>query len=331
MDDEDTHSLESLKKSRVKHLKKIARSLGKEVPSDIKDKDTLVQFVYNLLQESQNEETCIFRQLKIGVDLANPDRCDNPMKKMIWNFAKQMVNFNYIYGDVESKEVIIVDPAWDPEGMMQYCRNEGWTVTAAILTHYHVDHAGGAPPPPFNSFGIQVPGAVEVARAGIPVYIHAHDVDKLVEATGISRDALTIVEDGAEIEVGSKKIRCIHAPGHTRGSMILVADDEDFVISGDAIFPGSCGKLEDDWPQSCFCMYKSLMNLGKTLNPEYCIYPGHGYGPPTTTVRKEIANGFLKPCTWPEFAAKLGVSPPPEEEVVQSAEAEREDDLDALD
>jgi len=306
-DSNNANTLADLKNKRVKELKKLAQSLGSQVPTNIKDKDTLVRFVHKLILE--NVETCIFKQLAIGKDIANPDRCTDPMQKMIWGFAKNMLNFNYIYGDIETKEVIVIDPAWDPMGMLKYCESKGWTVKGCILTHYHVDHAGGAPPPPFNAFGIQVPGAIEIAKAGIPVYIHASDVDKLVDATKISRDALTSVEDGAEITVGSKKIRCIHAPGHTRGSMVLVADDENFLISGDVIFPGSCGKLEEDWPESCQCMYNSLMKLGKVLKPQYCIYPGHAYSDSKTTVKKELESGLLKPCTWPEFAMKMGQDP----------------------
>merc|ERR1719242_1901539 len=193
--------------------------------------------------------------------------------------------------------------------MISYCTERGWTVKGCILTHYHVDHAGGKPPPPFDAFGIKVQGVVEVVAKGLPVYCHEDDIDKLVAGTGISRDSVTAVQDNHILKVGQLEVKCIHAPGHTRGSIILVCESEDLVISGDVIFPGSCGKLEEDWPEACSCMHKSLMNLGNVLQDQYCIYPGHKYGPSKSTVGEEKKTGMLKPRTLEEFTAMMGPKP----------------------
>jgi hypothetical protein len=45
-------------------------------------------------------------------------------------------------------------------------------LVGAITTHYHFDHTGGMPPPPFDSLGIRLPGVKELAEAAhVPVRI----------------------------------------------------------------------------------------------------------------------------------------------------------------
>ena len=53
------------------------------------------------------DDRLYFRQLLSGRDFAQ----DDP-------FAQQMVNFVYLIGDRETGEAIIVDPAYDPQGIL---------------------------------------------------------------------------------------------------------------------------------------------------------------------------------------------------------------------
>ena len=74
-----------------------------------------------------------FRQLLAGLDVAETD----PV-------AQQMVNFIYLIGDRETGEAVIVDPAYDPAGIIAVAEADGMKVVGALGTHFHADHIGGS-------------------------------------------------------------------------------------------------------------------------------------------------------------------------------------------
>ena len=73
-----------------------------------------------------------FRQLLAGQQVAR----NHPA-------AGQMANFMYLVGDPEKREAVIVDPAWDVGGLVDAAEADGYTVSGALVTHYHPDHVGG--------------------------------------------------------------------------------------------------------------------------------------------------------------------------------------------
>ena len=54
-----------------------------------------------------------------------------------------MANFMYLLGDPESRQALIVDPAWDVESLLALARQDDYTIVGALITHYHPDHVGG--------------------------------------------------------------------------------------------------------------------------------------------------------------------------------------------
>ena len=56
-----------------------------------------------------------------------------------------MQNFTYIVGSRATREVAIVDPAWEIDGLVKHINDRGYTLTGALVTHYHPDHIGGSP------------------------------------------------------------------------------------------------------------------------------------------------------------------------------------------
>ena len=55
-----------------------------------------------------------------------------------------MQNFAYLVGDRVSREVVVVDPAWDIQGLLDLVSERDYKLTGALLTHYHPDHCGGS-------------------------------------------------------------------------------------------------------------------------------------------------------------------------------------------
>ena len=58
-------------------------------------------------------------------------------------FASQMANFIYLIGDDATRECMVVDPAWDIKGIIDFIDREDMQLTGALVTHYHPDHVGG--------------------------------------------------------------------------------------------------------------------------------------------------------------------------------------------
>ncbi|MDD4058746.1 MAG: MBL fold metallo-hydrolase, partial [Bacteroidales bacterium] len=99
------------------------------------------------------------------------------------------------------------------------------------------------------------------------------------------------LEDEANVNFGNSTLRVIHTPGHSKGGVSLVSDDDKFVITGDSLFAGSIGRT--DLPGGDYdVLMDSLLNKIVKLGEDYKVYPGHG---PATTIGNELAtNPFLR-------------------------------------
>ncbi|KAJ1559494.1 hypothetical protein HK405_010438, partial [Cladochytrium tenue] len=140
----------------------------------------------------------IIRQLQPGRDLCAKSLLA-PIQNLIFDFAVQMQNFIYLVGNLTSREVVVVDPCWDIDGILKIAKHEGLTIVGAILTHYHIDHAGGIPPPPYDQWGVRVDGIATLLKRlpGIKAYVNPHDIDGLLLANPeLPRDRLQPTTDG---------------------------------------------------------------------------------------------------------------------------------------
>ena len=161
---------------------------------------------------------------------------------------------------------------------------------ATLLTHGHLDH----------TFSV-----VPICDGyGIPAYIHREDRNLLVDpAAAVSPEfSATLgqmefhepadvreLKSGEEIELVGLKIKVIHSPGHTRGSLMFLADDE-ILLSGDVLFAGSIGRT--DLPTgSATEMQKTLIKKVLPLSDSLRVLPGHG--PETTMARERKNNQYL--------------------------------------
>ena len=200
-----------------------------------------------------------FRQLLAGKDLA-----------MIDGVAAQMANFIYLIGDPESRECVVVDPAWDIPGILAAVQADGMNLTGALVTHYHPDHIGG------NIFGYSIAGLAElVANCPIKVHVNEKEAEGVKQVTGLSNSDLDIHRGGDVIHAGSTAIQLIHTPGHTPGSQCFLVGST--LVSGDTLFIGGCGRVDlpgGDSEQ----MYHSLTQVLAKLPDEVALFPGHNYG-----------------------------------------------------
>jgi glyoxylase-like metal-dependent hydrolase (beta-lactamase superfamily II) len=204
-----------------------------------------------------NDDRLYFRQLLSGRDFAVDDQ-----------LAQQMVNFVYAVGDRATGECVLVDPAYDPDGLVDTVAADGMTVTGVLATHYHPDHIGG------SMMGFDIAGVAGLLeRVSCPIHVQRDEVPWVTKATGVDADQLVGHDSGDIVRVGDVEIELVHTPGHTPGSQCFLVRGK--LVSGDTLFLDGCGRT--DLPGSDHVqMIESLKRLSK-VDDDVVLYPGHRY------------------------------------------------------
>lgn len=218
-----------------------------------------------------------FKQLLCGIDVAVSD-----------SSARQMANFIYLIGDTQTRECMVVDPAWDIDGILNRVQQDGMKLTGALVTHYHPDHVGG------GIFGMEITGLNELMeKQAVPVYVNKNEADGLMQITGISESDMRRVDSEDSVKIGSVEIDCLHTPGHTPGSQCFRLGE--YLISGDTLFLQGCGRVDlpgGDTEE----MFRTLQTRLSKIKNEVILYPGHNYGgkpfAPMGDVRRD--NSYLQ-------------------------------------
>ncbi len=219
--------------------------------------------------------TLVFRQLLSGRDFAKA----NPM-------AAQMANFAYLIGDRESGEAILVDPAYDADGLLDVVAEEGLALTGVIGTHYHADHVGG------KMMGFDVVGIAELlAKQDVPIHLQKPELEFVTKVTGVGADQLVGHDPGDRIMVGDIPIDLLHTPGHTPGSQCVLVGGQ--LVSGDTLFIDGCGRT--DLPGGdAETLYHSLTTGLAGVDDHVMLCPGHAYSPqPTQSMGDTRANNMV--------------------------------------
>jgi glyoxylase-like metal-dependent hydrolase (beta-lactamase superfamily II) len=198
-----------------------------------------------------------------------------------------MQNFAYIVGSRSSREVAVVDPAWDIAGLLDVINERGYELVAALVTHYHPDHCGG-------SFGNNnVNGVAELLETNpVRIYTNKVEAEGLKKVTGISDNDMKKVESGDKLKIGNIEVEFLHTPGHTPGSQCFMV--KQTLVSGDTLFIDGCGRV--DLPgSSSEDMFHSLQKLA-TLPDDTLLLPGHNYGqvPSATLEETKRINTYMR-------------------------------------
>jgi glyoxylase-like metal-dependent hydrolase (beta-lactamase superfamily II) len=217
----------------------------------------------------------------------------------------EMANLAYVIGSKSARECLLVDPAWSVDSLLDRAAADDMRVTGALVTHYHQDHVGG------SIFGMEIEGLAKLmARAPVPVHVHAHEAAGLRKVTGLSASDLALHEGGDVITLGGVGVRLLHTPGHTPGSQCFLVEEAGApgrLVSGDTLFLGSCGRVDlpGGDPEA---LYDSLHHKLARLPDDTLLYPGHLYSadPSSTIGEQKRRNPFLRVARLEDFLGFLG-------------------------
>lgn len=210
-----------------------------------------------------------------------------------------MANFVYLIGDAATREVCLVDPAWQIDTVFKAAEKEDLKIVAALVTHAHYDHCNGLDD--------------LLARKDMPIYVNTEEFD-FANSMGPRSDSLfgtfpagstRKVRSGDRLKIGDAEIIFIHTPGHTPGSQCFLVRNN--LISGDTLFVRGCGRsdLPGGDPEK---LYESLTQKLAKVPDETLLYPGHFYADePFSKMKDEkTKNPFLLSPSLDAFLALAG-------------------------
>jgi len=206
-----------------------------------------------------------FRQLLAGRDFGRSNMV-----------CQQMQNFVYLVGDRETRECVVIDPAWAVDDLIAQATADGMKIVGAFGTHYHPDHVGG------SMMGFNVEGFTALLHSNpCPLHIHRADAEFVRKVTGLGVNDLQLRDSGDKVKVGSVEIEWMHTPGHTPGSCCFRVKSS--LVAGDTLFLQGCGRTDLPGGDPAEMM-RTLTRRLLTLPEDTMVYPGHNYGGPKASM-----------------------------------------------
>ena len=192
----------------------------------------------------------------------------------------------YIVGDEATGTGALFDPGDEAARIALAVEQTNLEIGQIIITHTHIDHVGAV--------------AALVDEYACPVLMHA-EAEPMLEQ--LPNQALMMglrfgkvpavdgyVEDEQVVKVGDLALQALYTPGHAPGHLAFYSADEGVVISGDALFAGSVGRV--DLPGgSMEVLMRSIKDRLLALPDETRVLSGHG--PETTIGEERTSNPFL--------------------------------------
>jgi len=200
----------------------------------------------------------------------------------------------YVVAPEAGGPAVVIDAPPDPEEIGAILVKHDLTPVALLVTHGHIDHAGGA-------------GGV-VRATGVPAYVHPdddyltlHPADQLRMLFGVAIDEnqaapftppdhFEALAGGQQLDMAGLTFEVLHTPGHTPGHCCFLLRDAGVLFSGDQLFAGSIGRT--DLPGGDYdTLMQSMASQVLPLPEDTEVLPGHG--PATTLARERLINPFL--------------------------------------
>ncbi|MFP4001497.1 MAG: MBL fold metallo-hydrolase [Thermoplasmata archaeon] len=175
--------------------------------------------------------------------------------------SEGLAHYSYIIGD--QNEAVVIDPKRDVKEYIDLASQHGMNIKTVLETHRNEDY---------------VIGSYEIKRrTGAEIYRSDGDLDYTYGEPAREDDTWN---------VGRLKLKAIHTPGHTLGSMSYILYDPDgepwMVFTGDVLFAGDVGRIdfygEENLEKMAYKLYDSIFNKIIPLGDGIILCPAHGSG-----------------------------------------------------
>jgi hydroxyacylglutathione hydrolase len=198
-----------------------------------------------------------------------------------------------ILWDDAGKVGAVVDPGGEVDRILETVGKLGVRVEKILLTHGHIDHAGGA---------AALKEALATGGGGALVPIEGPDERDRFLLDGLERQGQTFgiadarnvapdrwLKEGDQVTVGGHAFEVLYTPGHTPGHVSFWNPKARFAIVGDVLFRGSVGRTDfpyGDHEELLRSIREKLFPLGDEV-PFLC-----GHGPGSTIGLERRTNPF---------------------------------------
>ena len=179
---------------------------------------------------------------------------------------------------VSDGDALVVDPGRHIERYDALLTELRATPAAVVDTHIHADYVSGA--------------RAAAARWQVPYFLHADDAVSPYDQTP-GKLTYQALGDGDTIAFGRASLRAVHVPGHTLGSLALLADD-GLALTGDFLFVQSVGRPDlagrsESWAK---LLWQSLERARRTWPGDLLVLPAHYAGEAVRRADRAVAARF---------------------------------------
>lgn len=218
---------------------------------------------------------------------------DSPLRGAIIPVTPFQQNCAILWDDA-TKRALVVDPGGDVDCILAGIDQCGVTVERILLTHGHLDHAGGA---------TALAAALTERAGGARVPIEGPDIrDRFLldgiaaQAAGYGFEAGNVSPDrwlaeGDVVILGEHRFDVLHCPGHTPGHVVFVNHAARFALVGDVLFQGSVGRTDFPYGDHA-ALIDAIMTKLLPLGDDFSFLCGHGPG--STIGAERMGNPFLR-------------------------------------
>jgi len=180
----------------------------------------------------------------------------------------------------ETMKAAIVDPGGNLNRITAAIEKDGLTPERILVTHGHIDHAGGV-----AELAEQLSVPVEGPQREDAFWIEGMPAQSKVYGFPGVRAFVPDrwLEQDDVVRFGNVEMKVLHCPGHTPGHVVFFNEPGRLLLVGDVLFKGSIGRT--DFPKGDFdTLIASIHGKLWPLGDDVAFISGHG---PMSTIGYE--------------------------------------------
>ncbi|QSA96604.1 MBL fold metallo-hydrolase [Methylococcus sp. EFPC2] len=182
---------------------------------------------------------------------------------------------------------VAIDPGGDLDEILAAAKEAGVRLVKILLTHPHIDHAGGTAELA-QRLGIPIEGPQKEDQFWIDLLPKQCEMFGFPPVEPFTPDRW--LEEGDTVQFGDETLEVLHCPGHTPGHIVFFHRQARLAIVGDVLFKGSIGRT--DFPRGDYdALIRSIREKLFPLGDDVVFIPGHG--PVSTFGDERRTNPFV--------------------------------------